>query len=33
VGKEHNMSLGAAHGKLRRLFDRLRRSGKERFHD
>ncbi len=33
VGAEHGMTIGAAHGRIRRMLDRLRRSGKERFHD
>lgn len=33
VGEEHGMTVGAAHGRIRRLLDRLRRSGKERFYE
>jgi RNA polymerase sigma factor (sigma-70 family) len=33
VGEEHGMTVGATHGRIRRLLDRLRRTGKERFHD
>ena len=33
VGEEHGMTAGAVHGRIRRLIERLRRSGKERFHD